>query len=153
MSNNMYLLFSTLLPLAAFVPFTAEICVPVIAGRFNAPSGLVVPEPVSHVAVAPMAGGTYKIGDSFIVSLIFDEIVESTNSGTLSRVKVNTSWGTASYVGGANTNVLYFKGTVANNASGKLTVNGFTNPSYIKDMCDVTTTKDNKRHGYHNCNR
>ena len=54
---------------------------------------------------------------------------------------MNTSWGTASYVGGANTNVLYFKGTVANNASGKLTVNGFTNPSYIKDMCDVTTTK------------
>lgn len=93
------------------------------------------------VAVAPMAGGTYKIGDSFIVSLIFDEIVDSTNSGTLSSVKVNTSWGTASYVGGANTNVLYFKGTVANNASGKLTVNGFTNPSYIKDMCDVTTTK------------
>lgn len=93
------------------------------------------------VAVAPMAGGTYKVGDSFTVSLIFDEIVDSTNSGTLSNIVANTSWGTASYVGGANTNVLYFKGTVASNASTTLSVNGFTNPSYIKDMCSASSTQ------------
>lgn len=93
------------------------------------------------VAVAPMAGGLYKVGDSFTVSLIFDEIVDSTNSGTLSNIVVNTSWGTASYVGGANTNVLYFKGTVASNASTTLSVNSFTNPSYIKDMCSASSTQ------------
>lgn len=93
------------------------------------------------VAVAPMAGGLYKVGDSFTVSLIFDEIVDSTNSGSLSNIVVNTSWGTASYVGGANTNVLYFKGTVASNASTTLSVNSFTNPSYIKDMCSASSTQ------------
>ena len=93
------------------------------------------------VAVAPMAGGVYKIGDKFTVSLIFDEIVDSKNSTNIKNVKVNTSWGTASYAGGADTNVLYFTGTVATNASGNLTVNSITNPTYIKDMCDSTTTK------------
>ena len=93
------------------------------------------------VAVAPMAGGVYKIGDTFTVSLIFDEIVDSKNSTNIKNVKVNTSWGAASYAGGADTNVLYFTGTVATNASGNLTVNSITNPTYIKDMCDSTTTK------------
>lgn len=93
------------------------------------------------VAVAPMSGGVYKIGDKFTVSLIFDEIVDSQNSTNISSVKVNTSWGTAVYSGGANTNVLYFSGTVAANASGNLAVNSITNPSYIKDMCNSTTTK------------
>ena len=91
------------------------------------------------VAVAPMSGGTYKIGDKFVVSLIFDEIVDSTYS-SLSSVSVNTSWGTATYTGGANTNVLYFTGTISENTtSTKLTVNGITNPQYIKDMCNKIT--------------
>lgn len=93
------------------------------------------------VAVAPMAGGVYKVGDTFTVSLIFDEIVDGTNSANIKNVSVNTTWGTASYAGGVNTNVLYFKGTVAENASEKLAVNGITNTSYIKDMCNSTTTK------------
>ncbi len=93
------------------------------------------------VSVAPMAGGVYKVGDTFTVSLIFDEIVDSVNSVNIKSVVVNTSWGKASYAGGANTNVLYFKGTVAENASGRLAVNGITNTSYIKDMCNGTTTK------------
>lgn len=94
------------------------------------------------VAVAPMAGGTYRINDTFVVSLIFDEIVDEQNSPYLAKnnVKVNTSWGTASYIGGANTNVLYFGGKIASNASKTLTVNSITNPSYIKDMCDRTGT-------------
>ena len=91
------------------------------------------------VAVAPMAGGTYKIGDKFVVSLIFDEIVDSANS-TLNSVSVNTSWGTAKYSGGANTNVLYFTGTVATNAGSSLKVNSITGTSYIKDMCSQTGT-------------
>ena len=93
------------------------------------------------IAVAPMAGGTYKIGDTFVVSLIFDEIVDSVNSTNIKNVKVNTTWGTASYSGGADTNVLYFTGTVAANASGNLAVNSITNPGYIKDMCDSTGSK------------
>lgn len=94
------------------------------------------------VAVAPMAGGTYRINDTFVVSLIFDEIVDEQNSPYLAKnnVKVNTSWGTAYYSGGVNTNVLYFGGKIASNASKTLTVNSITNPSYIKDMCDRTGT-------------
>ena len=88
------------------------------------------------VAVAPMAGGLYKVGDSFTVSLIFDEIVDSQNSGNLSSVTLNTTWGLAVYAGGVDTNVLYFTGTVASNASSTLSVNGFTNTDFIKDMCD-----------------
>lgn len=94
------------------------------------------------IAVGPMAGGTYKIGDKFTVSLIFDEIVDSRNSTNIKNVKVNTTWGTADYAGGADTNVIYFTGTVAENASEKLLkVNSITNPNYIKDMCNSTTTK------------
>lgn len=93
------------------------------------------------IAVASMAGGTYKIGDTFVVSLIFDEIVDSVNSTNIKNVKVNTTWGAASYTGGADTNVLYFTGKVASNASGNLAVNSITNPSYIKDMCDGTGSK------------
>ncbi len=93
------------------------------------------------VAVAPMAGGTYKIGDTFTVSLIFDEIVDSKNSVNIKNVQVNTTWGTAAYVGGADTNVLYFTGKVASNASGNLAVNSITKPEYIQDMCDGAGSK------------
>ncbi|MCM1088850.1 MAG: InlB B-repeat-containing protein, partial [Muribaculaceae bacterium] len=92
------------------------------------------------LGVAPMAGGTYKVGDTFTVSLIFDEIVDQKNSGDLNGITVNTSWGTASYAGGADTNVLYFTGTVAANAESALKVNSFTNPDRIKDMCNNTST-------------
>lgn len=90
------------------------------------------------LGVAPVTG-TYKPGDKITVSLIFDEIVDSQNS-TLSSVSLNTSWGTLSYAGGADTNVLYFTGTVPENASGTLKVNGITNASYIKDMCSTAGT-------------
>lgn len=94
------------------------------------------------VAVAPMADGTtYRINDTFVVSLIFDEIVDEQNSPYLTKynVKVNTSWGTASYSGGVNTNVLYFTGKIAKGASEKLTVNSITGANYIKDMCNGGT--------------
>lgn len=92
------------------------------------------------VAVAPMAGGTYKLGDKFVVSLIFDEIVDKTNSPNIKKVQVKTSWGTAEYLGGVNTNVLYFEGEIAGNATKTLTVNEIIGTDYIKDMCDQTGT-------------
>ena len=92
------------------------------------------------IAVAPMAGGTYKIGDKFVVSLIFDEIVDKTNSPNIKKVQVKTSWGTAEYLGGVNTNVLYFEGEIAGNATKTLTVNEIIGTDYIKDMCDQTGT-------------
>ncbi len=91
------------------------------------------------VGVSPMAGGTYKAGDSFTVSLIFDEIVDRQNSGDLNGIVLNTSWGQAKYVGGADTNVLYFTGQIVSNADSRLKVNSFTNESRIKDMCDSIT--------------
>lgn len=94
------------------------------------------PQPV---AVAPMAGGLYKAGDTFVVSLIFDEIVDGTNSTNISSVSVNTNWGVATYTGGVNTNVLYFTGTVKGDASGTLSVQSIANPDYIKDMCNGDT--------------
>ena len=89
------------------------------------------------LAVADMGGSTYRVGDSFTVSLIFDEIVDSQNS-TLSGKTISTSWGTATYAGGGDTNVLYFTGTVPANASGTLSVTG-TNAT-IKDMADNGNT-------------
>ncbi len=91
------------------------------------------------VEVAPMAGGLYKAGDSFTVSLIFDEIVDDENSA-LTNVSVETNWGTAYYIGGANTNVLYFTGTVGTTVSGDLRVNSIVNASQIKDMCAASVT-------------
>ena len=96
------------------------------------------------IGVAPMAGGTYLPGDAITVSLVFDEIVDSTNSGDLSKVAISTNVGTLTYAGGADTNVLYFTGTVSSsvNLSGSsaLKVTGITNNSYIKDMCNLAGT-------------
>ena len=91
------------------------------------------------LGVAPMAGGAYKQGDEVTISLVFDEIVDSANSnkaGGLGGLVAKTNWGDFSYVGGADTNVLIFKGTVPANASGKITVNSITNAGRIKDICD-----------------
>lgn len=93
------------------------------------------------VKVAPMADGLYKAGDPFTVSLIFDEIVDSVNSGDLSGITVNTTWGPAKYAGGADTNVLYFTGVVSASANSDLRVSGFTNADRIKDMCNSASAK------------
>ncbi len=91
------------------------------------------------IGIAPMAATTYKPGDKFTVSLVFDEIVDSTNSN-LSNVAIATTWGNIAYKGGADTNVLYFEGTVPENAQGTLTVNSIVNGANIKDMCDTAGT-------------
>ncbi|MDE6566157.1 MAG: hypothetical protein K2K70_00315, partial [Lachnospiraceae bacterium] len=91
------------------------------------------------IGAAPVAG-TYKAGDKITISLIYDEIVDSTNS-SLSKVSASTSWGTFTYAGGADTNVLYFTGTVPADATGTLKINSITGSAYIKDMCSATSTK------------
>ena len=92
------------------------------------------------LAIAPMAGGKYLAGDSVTVSLIFDEIVDSTNSSLSNSSAINTSWGTFYYAGGENTNVLYFTGTVPENASSTIKLTGLTCASSIKDMSSETGT-------------
>lgn len=88
------------------------------------------------LAVAPMAAATYKPGDTVTVSLVFDEIVDGTNSYLTEEVAINTNWGPFTYAGGADTNVLFFTRTVPENAGGKdLTVTSILNPDRIKDMC------------------
>ena len=93
------------------------------------------------IAIAPMAGGKYLQGDSVTVSLIFDEIVDSTNStnsGLSSSSTITTNWGTFKYAGGADTNVLYFTGTVPTNAGSPIKLSKLDCASQIKDMCDDT---------------
>ena len=90
------------------------------------------------LAVAGMGDSTYRVGDSFTVSLIFDEIVDSQNSENLSGSTITTSWGEATYAGGGNTNVLYFTGTVTADATEPLQVTGIT--ATIKDMAGNANT-------------
>ena len=101
------------------------------------------------IAIAPMPDSTYKAGDQFVVSLIFDEIVDSRNtgSGNLNKITVHTSWGDATFTGGADTNVLYFTGTVKAGASGNLTVNSVDNINLVKDMCSANGTASSASSG------
>ena len=92
------------------------------------------------LGVAPMAGGDYKIGDTVTIALVFDEIVDKTNSTNIGSVTVTTSWGTFRYAGGVDTNVLYFTGTITNSASGSLEMQAINNPGNIKDMCSTAGT-------------
>ncbi len=85
------------------------------------------------LAIGDMGSSTYRVGDSFTVSLIFDEIVDSANS-RLEEKTISTSWGTATYAGGADTNVLYFTGTVPADATTILTVHSIDSTAVIADM-------------------
>ncbi len=96
------------------------------------------------VGVAPTATGTtYRLGDSFTIALVFDEIVSQANTGlgTLNNLSVSTTWGTATYAGGADSNVLYFTGTVQHSASGALALNSTSNLSSLRDLCSQVGTK------------
>lgn len=96
------------------------------------------------LGIAPMANATYKPGDKVTVSLVFDEIVDSKNSSLVANstaYTINTSWGKMTYAGGADTNVLYFTGTVPNDAGGTLSLTTLDCASSIKDMCNTGSTK------------
>lgn len=83
------------------------------------------------LGLAPTATATYRPGDKITIAMVFDEIVDKKNSeaaglstNTTRSVKfASTSSGSNSivkftYAGGADTNVLYFTGTVPENAVG-----------------------------------
>ncbi len=93
------------------------------------------------IGVAPMAGGTYFAGDPITVALVFNEIVDKGNSPNLGDVRIETNVGTLEYAGGADTNVLYFTGTVSStqNLSGDngLQVKSIINSENIHDMCSL----------------
>ena len=95
------------------------------------------------LGVAPMADGTYLPGDPITVALVFDEIVDSQNS-SLSGLTITTNVGTLTYAGGADTNVLYFTGTVSSsvNLSGStaLQVRSISSTAGIRDMCELVGT-------------
>lgn len=108
------------------------------------------------LAIGDMGDSTYRMGDSFTVSLIFNEIVDRRNS-TLEGKTINTNWGKATYAGGADTNVLYFTGTVPVNATTPLTVNSIDSTAVIADMAgngghsgsgSVTANVDTKTPGF-----
>ena len=85
------------------------------------------------LAVAPL-DGTYQAGDAVTVALIFDEIVDKTNSSGIESTSITTSWGTFYYEGGADTNVLYFTGTIENPTNNTLEVTSIVNAASIQDM-------------------
>lgn len=106
------------------------------------------------LSVGPVGSATYRPGEAVTLPLVFDEIVDSQNS-SLSGVTLDTTWGTFTYAGGADTNVLYFTGTVPQGASGTLRVSRINGADKIKDMCgtngkasggtgSTTVTVDNK---------
>ena len=101
------------------------------------------------LAIAPMPDSTYKVGDQFVISLIFDEIVDSQNTGSanLEKIKVHTSWGDATFSGGADTNVLYFTGTVKAGAGGNLSITSVDNIGLVKDMCGADGTASSATSG------
>ena len=89
------------------------------------------------VAVAPLDSSTYRVGDTFTIALVFDEIVDSKNSGLNNNDTVQTTWGQAQYAGGMDTNVLYFEGVVKDGAAGELKLTSIGCAAKIKDMCDT----------------
>ena len=77
-----------------------------------------------------ISGSMHAKGNTFYVSVPFDEIVTVTGTPTLS-----TTWGSASYVssnGGSGSNVLTFSGTITASAGTALTVNSISGT--IKDL-------------------
>lgn len=69
------------------------------------------------VSVAP---GRHSKGNTVYVSVAFSEIVTS------SSPKLTSNWGDLTYVAGSGTNVLTFKGTISQNATGDLNITGFS---------------------------
>ena len=69
------------------------------------------------VSVAP---GRHSRGNTVYVSVAFSEIVTS------SSPKLTSNWGDLTYVAGSGTNVLTFKGTIPQNATGDLNITGIS---------------------------
>lgn len=96
------------------------------------------------LGVSPMAGGAYIDGDKVTIALVFDEIVDKENSRLTVASKITTNWGSFYYAGGADTNVLYFTGTVPANASATISVTALDCRGQIKDMSGKPGESDGK---------
>ena len=70
-----------------------------------------------------VSGGLHSKGNMIYVSVPFSEIVTVSGTTSLSSRSLNTTWGTLYYVSGGGTNVLTFRGTIADDASGTFAVN------------------------------
>ncbi|MEG2583967.1 MAG: InlB B-repeat-containing protein, partial [Oscillospiraceae bacterium] len=87
------------------------------ASLFAAPKDIKEP---TNIGIAPMASQTYNKGDEVTVSLVFDEIVCLVDGVSIKTMLSDKEF---TLVGGAGTNVLYFKGTVTNINSSAPTMN------------------------------
>ena len=74
-----------------------------------------------------ISGSRHAKGNTFYVSVPFDEIVTVTGTPTL-----GTTWGNLSYTSGSGSNVLTFSGTITASAGTALTVNSISGT--IKDL-------------------
>ena len=75
---------------------------------------------ISSINVAP---GKHAHGNTFYVSVAFNEIVMVTGTPKLTTAK---DWGDLTYVAGSGTNVLTFSGSIGDNASGNLQIVGWS---------------------------
>ena len=111
------------------------------------------------LGLAPMVTATYRPGDKITIAMVFDEIVDKQNSEKAglskdtiryvtfaSKSSSNISNVVFKYAGGADTNVLYFTGTVPENAKGayelQVTIQGITDK--VRDMSNNTALFDGR---------
>lgn len=105
------------------------------------------------LGLAPTATATYRPGDKITIAMVFDEIVDKQNSeaaglSTSTTLKVDFASKSSSnssnskvnftYAGGADTNVLYFTGTVPENAKGAYKLEVSMDINLRKKVCDMS---------------
>ena len=111
------------------------------------------------LGLAPMATAAYRPGDKITIAMVFDEIVDEKNSqnaglSASTTLKVyfsstssssSNSYVTFRYTGGADTNVLYFTGTVPENAVGSYELQAHMDSLYtmVRDMSNNQAAKIN----------
>jgi len=104
--------------------------------RFEGANMSVCPKDIDEpdvIGVAPMASESFNSGDKVVVSVVFDEIVNSA-----ANVSITTDFSSSAFTlaGGLGTNVLYFEGTVTNYGCSAPTTSDIiiNNSANIKDM-------------------
>ena len=82
-----------------------------------------------------ISAGPYNAGNQFYISVPFSEIMHVKNTNGVNILTINTSWGALTYEAGSGTNVITFKGTIANNLNTQtpLTITGLSGGP-VRDM-------------------
>jgi hypothetical protein len=82
-----------------------------------------------------ISAGPYNAGNQFYISVPFSEIVHVKYTDGANILTINTSWGDLTYEAGSGTNVITFKGTIANNLNPEtpLTITGLSGGP-VRDM-------------------